>query len=135
MVVFVILMTGCETWQLAEEASTNTSSTVVDSLREQNEQTDEIANASIEIGESLESIDGHANSILNDIALVPDDRNYNIDPTLDSIEGSAEAIKEDVDYAQREQVRVDEALEDLDQANSRVSAAVGQIENLEDLVT
>jgi len=106
----------------------------VDSLREQREQTDEITDATGEIAGSLENIDNEAESILNDIALVPDDRNYNIDPTLDSIENSAEAIKEHVDNAEKEQIRVEEALEDLETANVRVAAAVGQIEDLENLV-
>ena len=132
-----MLMTtiGCEMLQeVSNESPANTSSTVVDSVREQREQTDEITNASEVIGNDLEKIDEHAESILNDIALVPENKNYNIDPTLESIEDSAEAIKETVDDAQKEQVRIDESLEDLEQANNRVAAAVGQIEQLEDLV-
>ena len=132
-----MLMTtnGCEMLQeVSNESPANTSSTVVDSVREQKEQTDEITNASEVIGNDLETIDDQANSILNDIALVPEDKNYNIDPTLESIEDSAEEIKETVDNAQKEQVRIDESLEDLEQANNRVAAAGGQIEQLEDLV-
>jgi len=139
MFVSTIMMTGCEAlenWNTQTGGSPeHTSTTVVDSVREQDEQTEEITNASTEISGSLESIDSHADSILNEIALVPDDHNYNIDPTLNSIEGSAGAIKEDVDYAQGEQIRIEEALEDLDQANNRVSAAIGQIEQLEALVS
>ena len=136
-ILFAGLMTtiGCEMLQeVSNESPANTSSTVVDSVREQREQTDEITNASEVIGNDLEKIDEHAESILNDIALVPENKNYNIDPTLESIEDSAEAIKETVDDAQKEQVRIDESLEDLEQANNRVAAAVGQIEQLEDLV-
>tara|TARA_R110001599_G_scaffold35720_3_gene112608 strand:+ start:8812 stop:9717 length:906 start_codon:yes stop_codon:yes gene_type:complete len=136
-IMFAMLMTtiGCEMLQeVSNESPANTSSTVVDSVREQREQTDEITNASEVIGNDLEKIDEHAESILNDIALVPENKNYNIDPTLESIEDSAEAIKETVDDAQKEQVRIDESLEDLEQANNRVAAAVGQIEQLEDLV-
>lgn len=136
-ILFAGLMTtiGCEMLQeVSNESPANTSSTVVDSVREQREQTDEITNASGVIGNDLETIDDQANSILNDIALVPENKNYNIDPTLESIEDSAEAIKETVDDAQKEQVRIDESLEDLEQANNRVAAAVGQIEQLEDLV-
>ena len=126
---------GCEMLQeVSNESPANTSSTVVDSVREQREQTDEITNASEVIGNDLEKIDDQANSILNDIALVPENKNYNIDPTLESIEDSAEAIKETVDDAQKEQIRIDESLEDLEQANNRVAAAVGQIEELEELV-
>jgi len=126
---------GCEMFQeVTGEAPAHTSSTVVDSVREQKEQTDEITNESVVIGNDLETIDDQADSILNDIALIPEDKNYNIDPTLESIEDSAEAIKETVDNSQKEQIRIDESLEDLEQANNRVAAAVGQIEQLEDLV-
>ena len=137
LLILVMMMTtnGCEMLQeVSNESPANTSSTVVDSVREQREQTDEITNASKVIGNDLETIDDQANSILNDIALVPEDKNYNIDPTLKSIEDSAEGIKETVDDAQKEQIRIDESLEDLEQANNRVAAAVGQIEQLEDLV-
>jgi len=136
VLMFVMMTTnGCEMFQeISTESPANTSSTVVDSVREQKEQTDEITNASEVIGNDLEKIDEEANSILNDIALVPEDKNYNIDPTLESIEDSAETIKETVDDAQKEQVRIDESLEDLEQANNRVSAAIGQIEELEELV-
>ena len=138
VITFAILMAtnGCEVFQeISNESPANTSSTVVDSVREQKEQTDEITNASEVIGNDLDTIDNQADSILNDIALVPEDKNYNIDPTLESIEDSAEAIKETVDDAQKEQIRIDESLEDLEQANNRVAAAIGQIEKLEDLVT
>jgi hypothetical protein len=134
IVLTQVTLTGCEALQEIDGIPTNTSSTVVDSVREQKEQTDEIAESTEGIAGELNNIDDQANSILNDIALVPEDRNYNIDPTLDSIENSAEAIKEHVDEAEKEQIRVEEALEDLSAANARVSAAIGQIENLEDLV-
>ena len=125
---------GCEALQDMSGTPENTASTVVDSLREQREHTGEITDASGEIGDFLDLIDREAEVILNEIALAPTDRNYNIDPTLNSIESSAESIKENVDGAEKEQVRIDEALEDLESANARVSAAVGQIEQLEDLV-
>ncbi len=125
---------GCEALQDMSGTPENTASTVVDSLREQREQTGEITDASEEIGDFLDLIDREAELILNEIALAPTDRNYNIDPTLNNIESSAESIKENVDGAEKEQVRIDEALEDLESANARVSAAVGQIEQLEDLV-
>ena len=134
--MLMMTVSGCEVLQ---EVSTtppkNTASSVVDSVREQTEQTQEITDASEKIAGSLENIDEEAESILNEIALVPDDHNYNIDPTLDSIENSAGAIKEHVDDAEKEQVRIEEALEDLEQANNRVSAAIGKIENLESLVS
>ena len=138
IVALTFTLIGCEAfdqWQVDNNGiPTDTSSTVVDSLREQKEQTNEIANSTNEIAGGLRTIDDHAEAILDEIALVPDDHNYNIGPTLDSIEGSAEAIKESVDDAQKEQIRIEEALEDLETANARVSAAVGQIEQLEDLV-
>ena len=135
MIAVFAMLAGCEIFQeITTDIPEHTSSTVVDSVREQKEQTEEITNASEVIGNDLKSIDDQANSILNDIALVPDDHNYNIDPTLESIEDSAEIIKETVDNSQKEQIRIDESLEDLEQANDRVAAAVGQIEELEDLV-
>lgn len=130
MAFVVLTLTGCEAIQEINRPD-NTASTVVDSVREQSEQTQEITDASESIGGTLESIDDDADSILDDIALAPDSV---LDPTLDSIEDSAESIKERVDEAQLEQVRIEEALEDLDAANARVSAAVGQIKDLEDLV-
>ena len=75
--MFAMLMTtiGCEMLQeVSNESPANTSSTVVDSVREQREQTDEITNASEVIGNDLETIDDQANSILNDIALVPEEK-------------------------------------------------------------
>jgi len=130
MAFVLITLTGCEAIQEINRPD-NTASTVVDSVREQNEQTEEITDASDSIGGTLRDINSDADSILDDIALAPDS---NLDPTLDSIEDSAESIKERVDEAQLEQVRIEEALEDLESANARVSAAVGQIEQLEDLV-
>ncbi len=127
LMLLMLMAVGCETINTTPE---NTSSTVVDSIREQTEQTNEITEASEQITDTLDSIDGHANSILDDVALAP---NQN-DPTLNRIEDSAEAIKENVDTAEKEQVRIEESLEDLASANARVSAAVGQIEQLEDLV-
>ena len=134
LIATLLLVAGCEAIQEINKIPANTSNTMVDSVREQKEQTEEITDASGAIQEELNGIDKQADSILNDIALVPEDRNYNIDPTLDSIENSAEAIKEHVDGAEKEQIRIEEALEDLESANARVSAAVGQIEQLEDLV-
>jgi hypothetical protein len=126
----IIASVGCEAFQETKGIPTNTSSTVVDSVREQKEQFEEITDASRAIQSNLDLIDDSANSILNDISTAPNQA----DPILDSIEDSAEAIKEHVDEAEKEYIRVEESLEDLDQANDRVAAAIGQIENLEDLV-
>ncbi len=129
-IIVILTSMGCESFQETKGIPTNTSSTVVDSVREQKEQFEEITDASRAIQSNLDLIDNSANSILNDIAVAPNQDS----PTLNKIEDSAELIKEHVDEAEKEYIRVEEALEDLDQANKRVSAAVGQIENLEDLV-
>lgn len=123
------VLVGCKTTELIP-SSGGASTTVVESIREQKEQTEEITDATGAISERLESIDGEADSILNEIALAPNQES----PLLGSIESNAEAIKEHVDVAGKEQVRIDEALEDLESANARVSAAIGKIEHLEDLV-
>ena len=107
--VVMVSLLGCEAIQEINKIPANTSNTMVDSVREQKEQTEEITDASGAIQDELNSIDKEADSILNDIALVPEDRNYTIDPTLDSIDDSAEAIKEHVDGAKKEQIRVEEA--------------------------
>ena len=136
MTTLVFTLMGCEVfeqWNTVDKPE-NTSTTVVDSLREQKEQTEEIGGATNEISGDLNDIDGQANSILDDVAIITEERNYNVDPRVDSIEDSAEAIKESVDEAQKENIRIDEALEDLESANARVAAAVGEIEQLEDLV-
>lgn len=124
------MMVGCESLQEITSTPENTSATVVDSVREQKEQTEEITDASGAISGTLGNIDEEADSILNGIALAP---NQN-DPLLDSIENNAESIKEHVDVAEKEQVRIEEALEDLESANARVAAAIGEIKSLEDLV-
>ena len=136
MTTLVFTLMGCEVfeqWNTVDKPE-NTSTTVVDSLREQKEQTEEIGGATNEISGDLNDIDSQANSILDDVAIITEERNYNVDPRVDSIEDSAEAIKESVDEAQKENIRIDEALEDLESANARVAAAVGEIEQLEDLV-
>lgn len=126
---FASLM-GCETLQdVSGGDTTKPSGRVVESIREQIEQTNEVRDASGAIQSNLESITEEADSILNGIAL----SNQN-DPLLDNIENNAESIKEHVDDAEKEQVRIEEALEDLSSANARVAAAIGQIEQLEDLV-
>tara|TARA_E500000305_G_C4021481_1_gene239099 strand:- start:1580 stop:2461 length:882 start_codon:yes stop_codon:yes gene_type:complete len=129
VLVLISTATGCKTTDLSPNAG-DASSTVVETIREQREQTEEITDAAGAISEGLVSIDGHAENILNEVALAPNQE----DPTLTRIETSAEAIKEDVDSAEKEQVRVEEALEDLNAANTRVSAAIGHIQDLEELV-
>tara|TARA_Y100001938_G_C8063592_1_gene418803 strand:+ start:260 stop:1171 length:912 start_codon:yes stop_codon:yes gene_type:complete len=128
--VLVTAMVGCEALQKAEDQINGASGSVSNSVREQKEQTEEITNATDSIAGNLNDINEEADSILNGIALAP---NQN-DPLLESIEDNAEQIKEHVDDAELEQVRIEEALEDLEQANTIISAAIGTIEKLEDLV-
>ena len=124
-------LVGCKSTEVGTGADlSKPSGRVVESIREQIEQTDEVRDASETIQSDLESIDNEANSILDEIALSPDQN----DPILENIEDSAESIKEHVDDAEKEQVRIEEALEDLSSANARVAGAIGQIEQLEDLV-
>ena len=131
LVLTCISITGCKTTEdLSGRDTNNPSGRVVESIREQIEQTEEVRDASGTIQSNLESIDGEANSILDGIAQSP---NQN-DPLLGNIEDRAESIKEHVDDAEKEQVRIEEALEDLSSANARVAGAIGQIEKLEDLV-
>ena len=134
IMILTMCLVGCESLQEISSNPSGTSGKVVDSVREQIEQAREITEATEGVSGSLTDIDTEAEAILNEIALVPTDRNYNIDPTLYSIESSADAIKEHVDTAEKEQVRIEEALEDLDAANSRVAAAVGEVEQLEELI-
>tara|TARA_R110000851_G_scaffold166275_4_gene311550 strand:+ start:10270 stop:11151 length:882 start_codon:yes stop_codon:yes gene_type:complete len=129
VLVLISTATGCKTTGLSPNNG-GVSSTVIETIREQREQTKEITDAGEAITEGLVSIDEHAENILNEVALAPNQS----DPILTRIEHSAEAIKEDVDLAEKEQIRIEEALEDLNAANSRVSAAIGHIENLEELV-
>jgi len=124
-------LVGCESIRDTTGTDiTKPSGRVVESIREQIEQTDEVRDASETIQNNLDSIDMEANSILDEIALAPDQT----DPLLGNIEDSAESIKEHIDDAEKEQVRIEEALEDLSSANARVAGAIGQIEQLEDLV-
>ena len=68
MAFVVLTLIGCEAIQEINRPD-NTASTVVDSVREQKEQTEEITDSTEAIAGTLESIDREAESILNDIAL------------------------------------------------------------------
>lgn len=124
-------LVGCKSTEVLSGADiSKPSGRVVETIREQIEQTNEVRDASETIQSNLESIDEEADSILNEIAQ-SESKN---DTLLDNIESSADSIKEHVDEAEKEQVRIEEALEDLASANARVAGAIGQIEQLEDLV-
>ena len=101
------------------------------SVNEQIEQTEEIKNATELISDQLGDIDLYAEDILNEIALMPEQE---INDGIISIEGSAESIKETVDEAQKEHIRIDESLEDLESANHRSSSLLIQTEKLEQLL-
>ena len=101
------------------------------SVNEQIEQTEEIKNATELISDQLGDIDLYADDILNEIALMPTEE---ISGGIVSIEGSAEAIKDTVDEAQKEHVRIDESLEDLESANHRAYSLLAQTEKLEQLL-
>lgn len=115
----------CESTQKVDKNGVS-SIDVSNSVREQKEQTTEITEATDGISTNLGDIDVEANTILYEVA--------SGEPSSDRIESSAENIKESVDEAEKEQVRIEEALEDLEVANARVSAAVGEIEDLEELI-
>jgi len=107
------------------------SSDLQNSVQEQIEQTEEIKNATELIQGQLGDIDLYADSILDEIALMPPEE---INDGIDSIEDSAESIKETVDEAQKENVRIDESLEDLEAANVISSSLLYKIEQLEQAV-
>ena len=117
---------SCETTQKIDKNNGTSSVDVSNSVREQKEQTTEITEATDGISTNLGDIDAEANTILYEVA--------SGEPSPDRIESSAENIKESVDEAEKEQVRIEEALEDLEVANARVAAAVGEIEDLEELI-
>jgi len=103
------------------------SALVGNAAREEIEQTTEISEATGSIAGHLGVIDGEANGILNDIAIADPAP----DPLIDGIGNRAEKIIEEVHDSELEMVRVDEALEDLRQANDSLSGAIGMIEGLE----
>ena len=131
IVLAPVSLAGCLSGLTSSETlmRTDTSATTENGVREQIEQADEIQEATGEITQVLEEIDGEAKNILNEVALTE-----KITESLIRIEKSAEEIREQVDQAQLEQVRIEESLEDLEQANMRIAAAVGEIAGLEDLI-
>ena len=130
LLLFVnMILAGCGT--VSSSAVGPISADLKNSVREQIEQTEEIKNATELISGQLGDINLYADDILNEIALMPEEE---INDGIVSIEGSAEAIKETVDEAQKEHVRIDESLEDLESANAISSALLYKIEQLEQAV-
>ena len=124
-----MLLLGCKT--LDSPSVENISTDFRNSVQEQIEQTEEIKNATELIARQLGDIDLQAENILNEIALMPEDQ---INNGIVSIEDSAETIKETVDEAQKEHIRIDESLEDLESANHRASSLLTQTKKLEQLL-
>jgi hypothetical protein len=126
------LLLGCDaTRQHKVHDIVNPSAVMVETVRTQIEKTEEIETANTSIGTHLEDIDGRADKVLWHLAMIPDGEFTESDGV---IQEETEAIRESVDEAEKEQVRVEEALEDLEAANARVSAAIGEVHHLEDLL-
>ena len=104
---------------------------MVDTVREQIEQTEEIHQSSSLIDSHLHNIDMEAEEILWRTAEIPDEE---MTPQTEEIEIRAGSIRDSAKEAHKEQVRIEEALEDLDMANVRAAAAIVQVEGLEDLL-
>jgi hypothetical protein len=129
LLIVSMLLLGCKT--LDSPSVGNISADFRNSVQEQIEQTEEIKNATELIARQLGDIDLQAENILNEIALMPEDQ---INNGMVSIEDSAETIKETVDEAQKEHIRIDESLEDLESANHRASSLLTQTKKLEQLL-
>ncbi len=131
LLIVALVLCGCDATQNFVKDDPNPSAVVIETSRVQIEQTEEIKIANEKIGGHLDSIDNRADWILWRLAMVPD-----ADFTDDhrEMEDAAEIIRVSVDESQKEQVRIEEALEDLESANARVSAAIGEIDQLEDLI-
>ena len=124
-IMIVVGMTGCDT---TPTTGSNASGTVIDSVREQVEQTEEISSASGRVSGHLSDIDRSADLILYEAA--------GMDGTLvPRIEAHAIDIRDATVEAQKDQVRVEEAIEDLTAANSRMLVATGTIADMEALIT
>ena len=122
---------GCDSLPSVPASSDHPSHTVTETVREQIEQAEEITTSSEVVGDHLKAIESEAEDILWSVAKVPDEDMTN---TLVDTEQRASAIKDHVREAEKEQVRIEEALEDLKAANDRAAAAIGQISGLEDLI-
>jgi hypothetical protein len=125
LILLSLIVGGCASIPGYTPGGQNASSVIDNSTHEQIEQTEEIKIASDKISGHLDSVDITAENILNMIAI------SDPDPVLDSIEKSTESIKDDVDSAQQEQIRISEAIEDLEQANLGALHGAHLIENIE----
>lgn len=124
-------LTACQTPPISIHSDNHPSIQMADTVREQIEQTEEIHQSSSLIGSHLHDIDKEAEEILWRTAEIPDEE---MTPQTAEVEARATSIRESVKEAHKEQVRIEEALEDLDAANVRAAAAVEKVEDLEELV-
>lgn len=131
VVLTSILLVGCDSTPKSVHSVDHPSIQMVDTVREQIEQAEEIEKSSGQIGSHLENIDREAEEILWRTAEIPDE---DMSSQTSEVESRAESIRDSVKEAHKEQVRIEEALEDLKSANDRAAAAIGKIEGLEDLV-
>jgi len=135
-VVISIMLTmsflmSCSVTPTSSRSVDHPSIQMVDTVREQIEQTTEIHQSSSLIDSHLHDIDREAEEILWRTAEIPDEE---MTPQTEEIEIRAGSIRDSAKEAHKEQVRIEEALEDLDTANVRAAAAIGQVEGLEDLL-
>ena len=119
-----ILLTGCATTSYPT-SNQNASSIIINSTEEQIEQTEEIKSASESISSNLHAIDSDSEIILNIIAITEPSE------PLNQIEQHTDSIKESVDIAFQEQIRIEEAIEDLENANHHALQGVNLTEDIE----
>ena len=123
-IILVVGLAGCDT---IPTTGSQASGTVIDSVREQVEQTEEIASASGRVSGHLSDIDRSANLILYEAV--------GLDGELVSrMETHAVEIRNATIEAQKDQIRVEEAIEDLTAANSRMLIAADSIADMESLI-
>jgi len=125
LLLLCVLLPSCIATPKYYSSNQNASSIIENSTNEQVEQTEEIKIASKSISSELNIIDNISEDILNTIALAESTNELNY------IEQSTESIKESVDSAQQEQIRITEALEDLEQANQEAFLGARLTENIE----
>ena len=123
-IMISVFLAGCNT---ISSSGPGASGTIVETVREQIEQTDEIESASSKIAEHLDKIDSSASLILLEAS--------DMDRVLVSgIQAAAQDIRDTTTEAQKEHIRTEEALEDLSSANSRVLSAVAAITSMEETI-
>lgn len=130
-IIAFMSLQACQTLPTSSHGDDHPSIQMVDTVREQTEQAEEIGQSSSLIGSHLHDIDREAEEILWRTAEIPDEE---MTSQTTEVETRAVSIRDSVKDAHKEQVRIEEALEDLNAANARAAAAIGQVEGLEELV-